>query len=156
MSPGATGSQEYVVLPSVGSIRAISLWIYIQPQSAQDDAYPWKYLLDARTGLGHGWISTVGNSPQTSVGSNWHRAILHDMDTGARTDISGNGLPGLELPGGKWQHIYLAARSNFVDDVHLLGRFQASTGGMEDLAASLVSATLWTRELTDVEVDDLA
>ena len=113
MSPGSTGSNEYVNLPSsIGSIRAVSLWIYMLPDSQQDDSYNWKYLFDARGGFANSWVAKV-SATHAQKGSGISRVVQHNMASGTRTSHTKN----FQMPGGEWQHIYIEASSNYsIDD----------------------------------------
>lgn len=79
--PGTSATtHEYVRLPSVSNIRAISMWFF--PLSSQP-SYAWKYIIDARTGLGAGWISYLGGT-SIAFGNAWSTVRWDDMSTPCR------------------------------------------------------------------------
>ena len=74
LAPGATGAHEYIKLPRnnapLSEIRAVSVWVYMEPPEGQDDGFPLKYFLDARNDGGGGcnagflfWRPWNGNAP---------------------------------------------------------------------------------------------
>ena len=156
---GSTSVHEYVELPSVSGIRAISLWVWLD--ATQDD-YPWDYLSDARPHLPNGWFA-FNNFPTLSVGSQWVKLVVHDFgSTPGPTPV----VRKLNAPlsgqtpfqGDRWYHVYVEADRAFSGDVHLLSRYAHNPAGDkdEDLHAKVISASMWSCGLTDAQVDDLA
>ena len=159
LTPGTTtGAAEYVALPSVAGVRAVTLWFYPLAQSTQNPGC-WDYILDARNALADGYLGYKHYSlGGVAKGSDWSKVRMHDFSTTPPTSSTWTS-GGTTLPHERWYHLYAEASGPFTGAIAVFARHTAACGGLlaaEDLHARLVSVTLWGRALTDSEVDALA
>ena len=149
MTPGDTlttpdwssSTDNHVKLPRISNIKAVSLWIKID---SVQDAFDWDYILDARPGLGSGWIAVV-DGRWMSIGSQWNvQYYTYEND---------QAVPLTAMPVyNKWVFVYAQAQYAFTEEITLLTRYSEN----EDLAAKVASFTLWDAALTQQQIEQLA
>ena len=149
MTPGDTlttpdwssSTDNHVKLPRISNIKAVSLWIKID---SVQDAFDWDYILDARPGLGSGWIAVV-DGRWMSIGSRWNvQYYTYEND---------QAVPLTAMPVyNKWVFVYAQAQYAFTEEITLLTRYSEN----EDLAAKVASFTLWDAALTQQQIEQLA
>lgn len=94
---------------SYSSIRTISLWVNMIPSSVS------RYILDARNGLGGGYMY----NPE--IGSGWtNMSINGENKKAANTSDS--------FVAGSWRFLTYESISNFTDDVTMFGRLSNTEG----------------------------
>ena len=144
LSPGSSAaSHEYINLPAVSGVVAISLWVWVE---GEQDEFSWDYLFDARPHLPGGWFA-FSPFPQLNVGSQWVRLIDHDFGNASQAApgaipfvrrLNGS-LTGESITPDHWHHLYVESSTNFSGDVHLLSRYEVNEAGIgeEDLHAKV-------------------
>ena len=95
------GVDQYLLLPTITNLRAVSLWLYLPPlptgrRLAQTGGSP-VYLLDGRAGHPEAYFSSV-----------------HTSDFWERLLVDGDEAPvaWASLPRGVWAHVHLQVRNH--------------------------------------------
>jgi len=127
----------YILAPSITGIRTLILILRVTNASAP------AYLLDARTGLGGGWLySSTGTD---HIGTDWTSATYY-RDT-VNTTFSGNFI--LALQDSTWHHICLQ-RASFTSAITFLARISQN----ETLGCDCGEIMIFTGALTAQQVKD--
>ena len=130
------GAGHYVLAPSVSAILTLILIVRV---TAATGNY---YLLDARSGLGNGWIY----SPQT--GPDWLSNTTYYLNT-VLTTLPASGIP-QAYEGQGWVHVALVRSVSFTDDVTFCARFSLN----ENFGGDCAECMIFTQALTAQQVKD--
>jgi len=125
----------YILAPSISGIQTLILILRVT--NATNPAY----LLDARTGLGNGWLYTGG----PPIGPDWTSATYYK--DAVNTVFSGN--PTEDLQDSTWHHVCLQ-RASFTSAITFLARFTQS----ETLGCDCGEIMIFTSALTTQQVKD--
>jgi len=124
------GVNDFGIISST-TYRSLSLWAY------KTDAGPstWKYLFDARSGMGNGWFANQGQ------GTNWSATMY----------VNGSpvGRSWSNLPTNSWFHLYIEADNTYTGTINLMSRYSNN----EQLGGYLNSIELYA---TTKSPDDIA
>jgi len=115
---------------SITTITTVSIWYY------QHSAPATRYLLDARTGGGVGYITDVG------YGTDWATGALYK--NGISLAVSWANLETI----GRWQNIVVIANSPMTDDINFFSRFSNNEG--LDVSFSVIN--IYNRVLSASEI----
>jgi len=132
------GNDERLQLPSISNVRAFSVWVNI-PSTQQG---PFRYLVDARDGLGSGWANS-----DDGISGAWSKLYIN----GISQTVAWN-----SIPKNQWVHVYLEANSNFTDDITFFGRFGMTSQGIyESLIVRVDELAIWSTPKTNAEIQAL-
>ena len=126
------------------------MWFYSFPDADQATASN-LYVLDARNDLSDGYLwyniaaRTTGN---VIKGNGFSKLRWHDMSTSSPTVAGAGGSMLL----GRWYHLYAEASAAFSGSPNIFARYTSA----EIMYARVASIVVWSRALTDAEVDTLA
>ncbi|KAK3257889.1 hypothetical protein CYMTET_33039, partial [Cymbomonas tetramitiformis] len=141
------GINDYLELPSIPDIGAISFWIWldaVQPPSIDQDIG--NYIVDSRPGTSNGvFASSVEDY------SLWRRLLL---------DTEEAVMSWWSLPRDRWCHVYLEPVAVFTDDLTLMCKSTDGVGADKAhpfgcSAGRLSHVALWSRGLIDAEVAEV-
>jgi hypothetical protein len=124
------GANDYGKIAST-TYRSISLWGY-QTNSGPSG---WKYLFDARSGMGSGWFAN------NSQGSNWSSTMYINGVSVSRNWSN--------VPVNSWFHLYIQADNSYTGTINLMSRYSNN----EQLGGYLNSIELYNTTKSD---DDIA
>jgi hypothetical protein len=130
-----TRGTGYVLAPSIAGIQTLILIIRVTNASAP------AYLLDARTGLGAGWLYSSQGTDH--IGPDWTSATYYR--DAVNTTFSGNFI--LALQDSTWHHVCLQ-RASFTSAITFLARFSQN----ETLGCDCGEIMIFTGALTAQQV----
>jgi hypothetical protein len=132
-----TRGTGYILAPSITGIQTLILIVRVTNASAP------AYLLDARTGLGGGWLySSIGSD---YIGTDWTSATYYR--DAVNTTLSGNFI--LALQDSTWHHVCLQ-RASFTSAITFLARYSLN----ETLGCDCGEIMIFTGALTAQQVKD--
>ena len=114
-------SAQFLRTDMITGVRAISMWVNID--SVQTGG--WKYLLDARTGLGSGYFA------DPTISGNWSQIYVNGVKKPRSWD---------SIPRGVWVHLYIISNTQFNDDINFMSRYT----GTEGFAGSLDNVRIYS------------
>ena len=123
------GTNDYGKIPST-TFRSISLWGYHTNSGPSN----WKYLFDARPGMGSGWFAN------NSQGSYWS-STMYINGTSVSRDWS-------NIPTNSWFHLYVEANSSYTSTINLMSRYSNN----EQLGGYLNSIELYSTTKSSDEI----
>jgi hypothetical protein len=123
------GVNDYGKITST-TYRSISLWGY----HTNSGPSSWKYLFDARAGMGSGWFAN------NSQGSNWS-STMYINGSSVSKDWS-------NVPVNSWFHIYIQADNTYTGTINLMSRYSNN----EQLGGYLNSIELYSTTKTSDEI----
>jgi hypothetical protein len=122
------GTNDYMITTSITNFRTISLWI-----DYKNIGLSWRYLLDARPGMGSGWYSPLG------IGSNWQSQYIN----GQSTVVSFS-----SITIGIWCNLVLIADNNYTSTINFMSRVSND----ENAQGSISNIQIYNRALSAQEV----
>jgi len=132
-----TRGTGYILAPSIAGIQTLILIVRVTNASAP------AYLLDARTGLGGGWLySSTGTD---YIGTDWTSATYYR--DAVNTTFSGNFIGALQ--DSTWHHVCLQ-RASFTSAITFLARYSLN----ETLGCDCGEIMIFTGALTAQQVKD--
>jgi hypothetical protein len=126
------GVDDYLITPSITNFRTISLWI-----KTSNTGGGWRYLIDARPGMGGGWYTGFGGSGP--IGSNW----TSQYTNGISTSVS---FSNITL--GIWCNLVVISDAAYTSTINFMSRYS----NVEMLAGSIGNIMIYNKVLTSHEV----
>lgn len=147
-------NQSGFKVSSVTNIRTISLWFRIESIPAGTSAH--RHLLDARNGLGDGWIASAAVPTESSngLGTGWRNGTFY-VNGGNPYPITRQNMIDLLGVVGSWMNVTLICASTFTDNVEFfMTNLNPISGqfGYQGLDVTMGPILMYNRALTETEV----
>ena len=126
------GADDYLITPSITNFRTISLWI-----KTSNTGGGWRYLLDARPGMGNGWYT--GFEGGGAIGSNW----TSQYTNGISTSVS---FSNITL--GTWCNLVIISDAAYTSTINFMSRYS----NVEMLAGSIGNIMIYNKVLSATEI----
>jgi len=147
-------NQSGFKVSSVTNIRTISLWFRIESIPAGTSL--WRHLLDARYGLGEGWIASAAVATETNngMGTGWRNGTFY-VNGGNPYPITRQNMIDLLGVVGSWMNVTLICATTFTDNVEFfMTNLNPISGqfGYQGLDVTMGPILMYNRALTETEV----
>jgi hypothetical protein len=131
------GSSTYIKTPSISNFRTISMWI----KTSKTGTYSWKYILDARPGMGNGWYAIVNGG--SSIGNGWVVQYIN----GASTSVSS-----LNVPLNTWCNLVIISNAAYTSTINFMGRYSTGPTTLEYIDGLVGGIMIYNKALSAAEV----
>lgn len=122
------GVDDYLLTASISSFRSISMFVY----KTEVGPSGWKYLLDARPGMGGGYFANLSTGDWT----NWY---LNGSSIASTYSL---------LPTNQWFHLYIQAPTTYTSTINFMSRYSNN----EQMGGKLGIIQIYNRTLSAQEI----